>query len=111
MREVIFKYELNVGPNETIIPYGSRVVCFAEDPKDGGLKAWLSHARPEDGCQMVQRKFYVCATGEAYDSDQWTHLGTAVHSSGFVWHLLGEVMTATPKAKASADWSAHANQQ
>jgi hypothetical protein len=112
MREVIFKYELKPGSNETIVPQGSRVVHFAQDTKDGGIKAWLTGRAEEQGAMMIQKKFYVCATGEAYDSSQWTHLGTAVTTSGYVWHLLGETLNTPPKNNTTVDWNnTHANQQ
>lgn len=110
MVNVIFKYKIVLGPNEHVLPIGSRVVHFAVDPKNGNLCAWISHAPIEHGTQMGLHRYQTIATGQGYDTSVWEHCHTTVTEKGFVWHLLSEKIPGSGKRTQTDRSHSYVNQ-
>ena len=78
----IFKYDLMLGYNSLYLPDGYKVVHIAE--QYGNLTMWVE--------QSIQnspnyRTFNVYGTGHQIPDDNAIHVGTALMSSGLVWHV------------------------
>lgn len=97
MPEIIFKYKINLGPNEHVLPVGARVVHFAVDPKTNTLQAWIAHAPTDHGTPMSLQQFLVVATGQGYENDRWRHSFTTLTEEGLAWHLLTEKIPGSGK--------------
>jgi len=96
MNKVLYKYIL--GPDDLTIlslPKGARIVhCgyqkkYAHSPDPFyNLCFWASVDTTKP---LVERKFYIVATGEEY-SETLLYVGTIVIDNGTVWHIMEEVL-------------------
>lgn len=83
----IFKYDLMIGYNSLYLPDGYKVVHVAE--QYGNLTMWVE--QPAMQHSAGTHTFQVYGTGHQISDDRAVHVGTALMTSGLVWHVY-EVM-------------------
>jgi hypothetical protein len=79
----IYKYDLMLGYNSLYLPDGYKVVHVAE--QYGSLVMWVEQSAIQHSA--VSRTFNVYGTGYQIPDDRAVHVGTALMSSGLVWHV------------------------
>ena len=79
----IFKYDLIIGYNSLYLPDGYKVVHVAE--QYGNLTMWVE--QPDMQHSASAHTFQVYGTGHQISDDRAVHVGTALMTSGLVWHV------------------------
>jgi hypothetical protein len=78
----IYKYDLMIGYNSLYLADGYKVLHVAE--QYGNLTMWVDQTI---GNSASYRTFNVYGTGHPIPDDNAVHVGTALMSSGLVWHV------------------------
>jgi len=78
----IYKYDLFIGYNSLYLPDGYKVLHVAE--QYGSLTMWVEQSIQNS---PSYRTFNVHGTGHQIPDDNAVHVGTALMSSGLVWHV------------------------
>lgn len=78
----IYKYDLMLGYNSLYLADGYKVLHVAE--QYGNLTMWVEHTI---GNLASHRIFNVYGTGQPIPDDRAMHVGTALMTSGLVWHV------------------------
>ena len=80
----IFKYDLMIGYNSLCLPERSKVIHVAE--QYGNLTMWVEQpvVTHEPNKNYI---FNVHGTGHFLIDNNAVHVGTALMSSGLVWHV------------------------
>lgn len=80
----IFKYDLMIGYNTLYLPERSKVIHVAE--QYGNLTMWVE--QPVATHEPNRNYTYVVhGTGQFVNDNNAVHVGTALMSSGLVWHV------------------------
>lgn len=76
----IFKYEL--GRQPILMPRGAVAIYVGEQGND--IYIWMLCDPMQPG---EERVFHVISTGESFDPQELTHIGTIQQDNGLVWHI------------------------
>lgn len=80
---VVYKYPLQ-GPTTGLeLPYGAQILTAQ---MQGDLLVLWAAVNPRE-VRTVQRLIFAVNTGQEFDLPSESYIGTAVSSSGIVWHV------------------------
>lgn len=88
--QVVYKYNIRIGARLEMRwwPGRTRVTHSIVDPLGDAVTFWCATVRGPAVTDMA-RRVEIMPTGMPFPLD-YEVLSTAVHSSGLVWHLVGE---------------------
>jgi hypothetical protein len=78
----IYKYNLAAGINGIFLPEGYKVLNVAD--QYGYITMWVEQDNAKPGSS---RQFSVYGTGFGIYNDNEVYVGTAIMTSGLVWHV------------------------
>jgi hypothetical protein len=85
MKQVIYKYQLNVGLNEFQFAVGAKILTA--QLQNGAITVWVLLNPDTEETKSVN--FFVVATGQETDFglEKTTYLNTVQDDFGLVWHV------------------------
>lgn len=85
MSRTVWKYKLNMGATQMVLPLGSKVLLVGE--QQGEPHIWVEQD-PTDGADGIQYTFYIVGTGHELPTGH-AHLDYqgSYFSGPFVWHI------------------------